>query len=213
MVKKKAIIKKFATKVAISVFFTAIFIFVTYVAFDKKINKYASFINMVAIKDSKKEEENKVTSLDVISKRLINYPDYGSKYGTLKIPEINMELPVYHGDSLKIMRYGVGHYSGSYFPGEGGSVILAAHNDVGYFHEIDRLVKGSKITFETTYGTFEYVVDSYKVVKETDLEAFPIQNEKEMLIMYTCYPIRYGVVGRRTQRYVVYAYKVGEGNA
>ena len=90
---------------------------------------------------------------------------------------------------------------------------MAAHNNEGFFHEIDRLVKGSKITLETTYGTFTYEVDSYKVVKETDLDAFPIQDEKEMLIMYTCYPIRYGVVGRRTERYVVYSHRVGDDNA
>lgn len=211
--RKKYIIKALVTKIAISCFFTAIFIFVTYVAFDKTINRYASIINILAIKESGNTSERPTTSLDTATKRLINYPKYGDKYATMKIPEINLELPVYHGDSLKIMRYGVGHYAGSYFPGEGGSIIMAAHNNEGFFHEIDRLVKGSKITLETIYGTFTYEVDSYKVVKETDLDAFPIQDEKEMLIMYTCYPIRYGVVGRRTERYVVYSHRVGDDNA
>ena len=48
-----------------------------------------------------------------------------------------------------------------------------------------------------------------KVVKETNLAAFPIQHDHELLIMYTCYPINQSVVGRKTKRYVVYAKKVG----
>lgn len=209
---KSKIIKTFATNVAISFFFAAIFVFTTYVLFDKKINYYTSLVNSFAIKQVEKTDREK-TTYDLSSKSLINSPLYGQKYATLKIPEIGMSLPIYHGDTLDIMRYGVGHYSGSYFPGETGTILLAAHNDVGFFHEIDRLVKGSKITIEADYGTFEYEVDSYKVVKETDVDAFEIQDKEEKLIMYTCYPIRHGVVGRRTERYVVYAHRVGDTNA
>ena len=86
--KKKYIIKALITKIAMSIFFTAIFIFVTYVAFDKTINKYASIINIVAVKESGATSERPATSLDTVTKRLINYPDYGSKYATMKIPEI-----------------------------------------------------------------------------------------------------------------------------
>ena len=39
---------------------------------------------------------------------------------------MKLELPIYHGDTLKILRKGVGHYAGSYFPGENGTVLLAA---------------------------------------------------------------------------------------
>ncbi len=209
---KMKFIKTFATNVAISFFFAAIFVFTTYMLFDKKINYYTSLINSIAIKQSD-DVENKQSEYNHTSKKITNRPRYGKKFATLKIPEIDMNLPIYHGDTLDIMRYGVGHYGGSYFPGEVGTIILAAHNDVGFFHEIDRLVEGSKITIEADYGTFEYEVDSYKVVNETDLDAFQIQEDKELLIMYTCYPIRHGVVGRRTQRYIVYANRVGDDNA
>ena len=40
------------------------------------------------------------------------------------------------GDTLDILRYGVGHYAGSFFPGEGGSVIFAAHNN--YFRKLNQ---------------------------------------------------------------------------
>ena len=50
------------------------------------------------------------------------------------------------------------------------------------------------------------------LVDEKNLKAFDIQHEKEILILYTCYPINRSVVGRKTKRYVVYASKVGYKN-
>ena len=60
-----------------------------------------------------------------------------------------------------------------------------------------------KIIIETTYGTFEYKVIGSKIIKETDVEEVPIQSEKELLMIYTCWPINN--IGHATERYVVYA--------
>lgn len=208
---KKFAIKALAINIAISFFFASIFIVAVYFLGDKKINYYVSLINTTAVKGLSNGKEKEIT-LNVEAKRLTEYPDYGKKYATLKISAIDLKLPLYYGDTLKILRYGVGHYAGSYFPGEGGTILLAAHNTVGFFYNIDKLVAGDEIVIEADYGTFKYKVDSFKVVKETDLDAFPFQRDKELLIMYTCYPIHRSVVGRRTERYVVYAYRVGDEN-
>lgn len=164
-------------------------------------------LNSITFKDN--GEEVKV-EYDFNERSLRRYPVYGTKYGTLKIDNINLNLPIYYGDNMRLLNYGVGHYAGSYFPGENGSIIFVAHNTPGYFDRIIELNKGDKIVVEATYGTFTYEVDSAKVVHETDLSAFPIQHDKEMLIMYTCYPIDRNFYGRKTQRYVLYAYKVGD---
>ena len=121
-----------------------------------------------------------------------------------------MNLPIYYGDTLKILRYGIGQYAGSYFPGENGTIILAGHNTAAYFKRLDELEHGDEIVIEASYGTFKYIVDRSDVVKETDYEAFKVDHNSERLIMYTCYPMNRRVVGRRTKRYVVYAYKEGD---
>lgn len=202
-------VKTFATYVAISFFFTAIFSLLITVFFYEKINYYITLINTTTVKEYNVEKE---IVYNKEAKRLIEYPDYGKKYANLIIPSIDMNLPVFHGDNLTILKSAVGHYAGSYFPGEGGTVLLAAHNTKGFFQRLEELKKGDEITIDTIYGTFKYSVDSYKVVKETDLEAFPFQKERELLIMYTCYPINRSVVGRKTERYVVYAYRIGDNN-
>ncbi len=202
----KNILKTFAINVAISFFFASIFITITYFFTEGKINYYSSLINSLVVNNSKETEA--VFSKE--TKRLIELPTYGKRFGIVKVPSINLSLPLYHGDNLKILHYGIGHYAGSYFPGEGGSIILPGHNNIGVFHDLDKLKNGDKVIIEANYGTFTYEVTSFKVVKETELDAFPIQKDKELLIMYTCWPINRSIVGRKTERLVVYAKKIGE---
>ena len=203
---KKKLIKDFASYVAISFFFASIFILIFYFTLQSKIDFFISLINTTAVKEN--NEEVKV-SYNFEAKKLLKYPDYGQKYGELSISSINLKLPVYFGDNTKILRKGVGHYAGSYFPGESGTIILAAHNNVGYFNKLDKVSIGDVVNIKTTYGDFSYQIDSFKIIKETDLSAFPIQHNEELLIMYTCYPLSQNY-GRTTKRYVVYAKKIGD---
>lgn len=207
--KIKINIKRFASNLALSFFFTAIFVLCFYFFLDEKVGTYTSLINVAAVGNSKITNEIKY---DFKLKKIIDFPSFGSKFANLIIPGIDLKLPIYHGDTLKILSYGVGHYAGSYFPGEEGSIILAAHNTAGFFQRIDELKKNDIIKIETNYGNFIYKVDHYNIVDEKDLSAFPVQNEKELLILYTCYPINRSIIGRKTKRYVIYAYKVGEEN-
>jgi sortase A len=133
----------------------------------------------------------------------------GVKFATISIPSIDLKLPVYHGDTNKILRKGIGHYAGSYFPGENGTIILAGHNYESMFRNIDYIKKGEKITLKTTYGTFEYEVYDKKIVKATNLNAFKIQHETERLIIYSCYPLHQRTFFK-SERYVVYAKKVSD---
>ena len=203
---KKFTTKIFAINIAISFFFASIFITIVYFIGEERIHYYSSIINSLVVNTEKENEA--VYSME--AKRLIELPTYGKRFGTIKIEAIDLSLPLYHGDNLKILHYGIGHYAGLYFPGEGGSIILPWHNNVGVFHRLDELKKSDKVIIEANYGTFTYEVTDFKVVKETDLDAFPIQKDEEILIMYTCWPINRSVVGRKTERYVVYAKKIGE---
>ena len=193
--------KAFATYVAISFLFVCFFIVMVFYGFGRVIKRYTNRINTVAMKSN--STFGKIT-FDSVKKRLSSIPSYGTKYGNIKIDKIDLKLPIYFGDNMEILSYGVGHYAGSYFPGEGGSIILAGHNDSGYFERILELVGGDKIVIETSYGTFDYSVFDTKIVSENNLSAFPIQEERELLILYTCYPLG---VGYKTERFVVYAYR------
>ena len=88
--------------------------------------------NKVSININKDKEQQPIT-IDEEKKSLDSYPEYGTQYATIEIPRIGANLPVYFGDTLEILKKGVGHSSGSYFPGEGGSILYMGHNSKKVF--------------------------------------------------------------------------------
>ena len=158
-------------------------------------------VNQVAVKVEKTAEKEAMKMNE--ENRLENYPEYGTQYATIEIPRIDVNLPVYYGDTLQILKNGVGHSSGSYFPGEGGSIIYMGHNSKKVFRRFSELEIGDPIKVTTNYGEFNYKIYDMQLVKETETDKLPIQKEKEILMVYTCYP--FNNIGYATQRYVVYA--------
>ena len=77
------------------------------------------------------------------------------------------------------------------------------HNFKSFLSRLPEARIGDKIEIETSYGTFEYTIYKSSIVHETDLGAAPIQQDEEILIIYTCNPINN--IGHAYQRYLVYA--------
>ena len=193
-------IKATIIELIVALFITVILLGIGYVLFGAKIEETMSLISKVSIGVSGSSE---VVNTVIDNKKIKNYPEYGTKYATIKIPKIDVELPVYYGDTLDILKKGVGHSSGSYFPGEGGSIIYMGHNSKKMFRRFAELQKGNEIEVTTTYGDFNYKIYDMQLIKETEVDKLPIQEEKEILMVYTCYP--FNNIGYATQRYVVYA--------
>jgi len=174
------------------------------ILFGTQIETAFMLANKVSINvDSNKDNTNQETKIDTEKKTLENYPEYGTQYATIEIPRIDANLPVYFGDTLEILKKGVGHSSGSYFPGEGGSILYMGHNSKKVFRRFSELQIGDEIKVTTTYGEYNYKIYDMQLINETELEKVPIQKDEEILMVYTCYP--FNNVGYATQRYVVYA--------
>ena len=145
---------------------------------------------------------------DLENKNLTHYPAWGEKYGTLSIDSINVKLGLYYGDSLSILRKGVGQ-SVSYFPGEGGSIICMAHDTGGFLKYLYTVNVGDKIKIKTDYGNFTYEIYETKIVDQSDTSAVYLQEDEEILMLYTCYPSN--SIGHATHRFVTYS-KLIEGD-
>ena len=202
----KNLIKAIVRHVAIAFLFFLVFIGGIYLFFYKDIKFAIRLIDKVTIEV--KESENKEIKIDKVKKKLLRYPASGEIWANIIIPDIDVEAPVYQGDSLDIIKYGVGHYPGSYFPGEGSSILLAAHNSRENFMYLPKLKIGSKVIMDTIYGKYTYEVYDTKIIKDSDEDSLPIQKTEEILMMYTCYPV--ATIGHKDKRYVVYARLVGE---
>lgn len=170
----------------------------------EKFEMATNLLQIITVDDNEVQTIAPVLEGDV----LLNYPIYGTKYATIKIPSINVELPVYYGSTYAILKSGIAHDESSYFPGEGGSVIMAGHNFKTFLANLPKAKVGDEITVETTYGKFIYEINDTKIVKETATNEVPVQKEKEILMLYTCWPINN--IGHASERYVVYANLVNE---
>ena len=172
----------------------------------RKIDEVFTLVNKVSINtDTKAEPAETTISTDANTDKntIKNYPEYGTQSATIEIDKIGVNLPVYYGDTLEILKKGVGHSSGSYFPGEGGSIVYMGHNSKKMFRRFSELQKGNEIKVTTSYGEYVYKIYDMQLIKETELDKLPIQRDKEILMVYTCYP--FNNIGYATQRYVVYA--------
>lgn len=195
-------IKATILNVIVALIFIAIILFTVNFVFGAKIEETVSLASKISI-DIKADKED-IKPIEISDKGVIkNYPKYGTKYADIQIPKIDVDLPVYFGDTLEILKKGVGHSTGSYFPGEGGSIVYMGHNSKKVFRRFSELQIGDEITVKATYGTYKYKIYDMKLVKETDIDQIPIQDKKEILMVYTCYP--FNNIGYATQRYVVYA--------
>ena len=196
-----------ASKATISVIIVALLLvgiiyLATYLFFGQEIDTAVLLLNTVAVElDENKEEVP--TVLNEEKQTLENYPEYGTQYATIEIPRIGANLPVYFANTLEILKKGVGHSSGSYFPGEGGSIVYMGHNSKKVFRRFSELQIGDSIKVTTTYGEFNYKIYDMQLIKETELEKVPIQREEEILMVYTCYP--FNNIGYADHRFVVYA--------
>lgn len=122
----------------------------------------------------------------LINNRIMSRPSIGEGFGTLEIPDLNLKETIYHGDSDRELKNGVGHFTGSTLPGENGNVIISAHKHT-YFKAIENIKVGAEVIITTDYGTFEYRVSEIKIVDKNDNQELRVLNY-ERLTMYTCYP-------------------------
>ena len=187
------LIKATIIHVIVALLVTVILLITLKIFFGQQIDFVFRIANTISIK-----ADNKITTetnYDVNENKLLSYPEYGTQYATIEIPKIDIDLPVYFGDTMEVLKKGVGHSSGSYFPGEGGSIIYMGHNSKKVFRRFGELKIGDEITIKANYDT--------QIVEETETYKLPIQENEEKLMIYTCYP--FNNIGYATHRYVVYA--------
>ena len=207
MHRKKAILKATISYIIVALLFVLIPIGTIQAAFGNQISEAISLVNMIS-NNTKNEDYINNAEINSETKRLQNKPKYGTQYATLQIESLNVNLPLYYGDSLSFLRNGAGQSMGGYFPGEGGSVICMAHNTRGFLYELHNIQLGAIIKITTSYGTFQYKVYDTKVIDQTDMAATPVQDKEEILMLYTCHPTN--TIGHATHRFVAYAKLVWE---
>lgn len=116
--------------------------------------------------------------------------------GYIKIPAINVKMPIYHGTSDEVLQNGAGHLEGSSFPigGESTHAVLSSHcglPSAKLFTDLDQLKEGDVFTIDVLGQTITYQVDQILVVLPDQMESLFIEEGKDYCTLCTCTP--YGI--------------------
>jgi len=124
--------------------------------------------------------------------------------GRVEIPRLEISAIVREGVDSATLGQAVGHVPNTPRPGSAGNVAIAAHRDT-YFRNVRYIKNGDRIRMVTPKGTYEYIVESLKVVSPTDVKVLD-PTPDPALTLVTCYPFNY--IGPAPKRFIVRARQV-----
>ncbi|MFY9262156.1 MAG: class C sortase [Arcanobacterium sp.] len=135
-----------------------------------------------------------------------SYIEYSSQLDVVdvmarvRIPAVNIDLPVYHGTDDEVLRKGVGHLYGTSLPvgGMDSHAVLTSHTgmpDATLFDRLPDVEEGDLILIEVLGETLAYQVDQIKVVEPDEIGDLTKIEGHDYLTLFTCTP--YGVNSHR----------------
>lgn len=126
-------------------------------------------------------------------------------FGVIRIPAMDVEMPVYLGASEENMANGAAVLSQTSIPigGSSTNAVIAGHRGYSgykYFMDIEMLHAGDKVYLTNLWEELVYEVREIRIVYPDDVEAILIQPGRDLLTLMTCHPYASG--GK--YRYLVY---------
>ena len=128
---------------------------------------------------------------------------------TLSIPKINVELPVYHDTSDKVLAKALGHLEGTSLPvgGKETHSFITGHRGLPsskLFVRLDELEKEDMFYVQLYDNVLAYKVVNIQVVEPDNTEIMTIEKGKDLVSLVTCTPYginshRLVVTGERTE--------------
>jgi len=104
----------------------------------------------------------------------------------IRVPRLGYRAAVREGVTDQVLFGGPGHYPTTPWPGQRGTVGVAAHNV--YWLRFDEIRPGDELALDTRYGTFRYRVTGTRVVRPDDRSVLT-EAPGRRLTLTTCWPL------------------------
>lgn len=122
-----------------------------------------------------------------------NVLNIGETMGSIEIPSLNVDLPIYHGVGDDVLQQGIGHMSNSSFPigGLGTHTALTGHRGLPsskLFRDLDKVKKDDVFYIHTLDETIAYKVDDIQIVLPSETEWLEMEEDKDYVTLITCEP-------------------------
>ncbi|OLR65783.1 class C sortase [Peptoniphilus porci] len=117
-----------------------------------------------------------------------------TKIGTIEIPSIDVDLPIYAGTNEEILQKGCGHLEGTSLPigGESTHTVITAHSGLPsarLFTDLEKVKLGDKFYINNIGGILAYEVDNIDVIEPSDFSKLLVVPGKDYATLLTCTPI------------------------
>ena len=114
--------------------------------------------------------------------------------GYVQVPQLGIDLPIYHGTSEEVLQKGVGHLVGTSLPigGEGCHAVLTGHSGVAgkkLFSDLDQLQVGDVFYIKVLGETLAYAVTEINTVLPHETELLEPVSGEDLCTLVTCTPI------------------------
>jgi len=119
----------------------------------------------------------------------------------LRIPRLDLEVPVLEGTDEWTLDRGVGHIEGTVGPADSGNIGIAGHRD-GFFRVLKDVAAGDVLELALRSGVRRFRVDKLAIVGPDDAEVIA-PTTRSLVTLVTCYPFYF--VGSAPQRFIVQA--------
>ncbi len=143
-------------------------------------------------------DDSQVTVESVDYGELLNVS--GNQMGYVVIPEISVNLPIYHYSNEAVLSVGVGHLENTSLPVGGVNThsVLTGHTGLPgakIFTDLEKLEVGDRFYVKALDETLCYEVDQIKVVLPNDARDLQIIEGRDLVTLFTCTP--YGINSHR----------------
>ena len=138
--------------------------------------------------------KDSASSKDAEYQRLLDTGD--GVMGSIRIPKISVDLPIYHGTSEQTLASGAGHLYGSSLPvgGKDTHAVITGHRglvEASMFTRLDEMRVGDYFYIDVMGHTLGYMVDRITEINPDDTSKLKIVPGEDRVTLMTCTP--YGV--------------------
>lgn len=137
-----------------------------------------------------------------------NALNVGPSIGSVKIPKIKAELPIYHGTSEDVLSKGAGHLENSSLPTSelGTHSVITAHRGLPsakLFRDLDKLAIGDQFFVQVLDEMIAYEIERIDIVLPNETDWLTMDEHQNKMTLLTCDPYMIN-----THRMLVTGYQV-----
>ena len=130
-------------------------------------------------------------------------PAGGGVMGRIKIPNIGVDIPIFHTSNDDVLRRGAGHMAETTLPvgGENTHAAITAHRGLAQsrlFTDLDKVEEGHTFTLEVLGEALVYEVFETRIVDPHETDWLVVQPGRDLVTLITCDPL-----GINTERMLV----------